>query len=109
MTTAARLLTRARRQAGLTQRDLARVTGVPQPAIARIERGRSSPRLATLERLLAGTGSAVELGSALGIGVDRSLIRALLQLSPEERMARAGRAGRNLVAFREAAQRGAAG
>src|SRR5688500_7720149 len=91
--TAARILRHARLRAGMTQRDLARATGVPQPAIARLERGRVTPGLDTLERLLAGAGSTLEVVPRLGVGVDRSLIRAALQRSPEERILAAGRAG----------------
>jgi len=90
----------------MTQRDLARVTGVPQPAIARIERGMVSPRLGTLERLLAGTGSTLEAWPAIGVGVDRSLIRESLKQTPEERVSAAGVAGRNLTDFLAAARRG---
>lgn len=89
----------------MTQRDLARVTGIPQPAIARIERGMVSPRLSTLERLLAGTGSTLEAAPALGVGVDRTLIRESLKRTPEERISGAGVAGRNLADFLRAARR----
>jgi predicted transcriptional regulator len=81
----------------MTQRDLAAAADTPQPAIARIESGAVEPRLATLERLLAAAGSQLESWPALGIGVDRSLIRAALAHSPEERIRRAGREGRNLA------------
>lgn len=104
--TAARVLRYARRRAGMTQRDLARATGIPQPAIARIERGGVSPRLDTLDRLLAGTGNMLECSPALGIGVDRTLIRESLRRTPEERVAGAGVAGRNLAAFLRAVGRG---
>jgi len=93
----------------MSQRDLARQTGVPQPAIARIERGMVSPRLDTLERLLAGAGSALEASPALGIGVDRTLIRASLSRTAEERVSGAGAAGRNLNEFLTALRRGTHG
>jgi predicted transcriptional regulator len=96
----ARTLRHARRRAGLTQRALARLAGVPQPAIARIERGGVSPRVATLDRLLEATGHALEVQPAIGLGVDRSLIREALRLTPEERVEAAGRAGRRLEGFR---------
>jgi predicted transcriptional regulator len=89
----------ARRRAGLTQRGLADRTGVPQPAIARIERGAVAPRIDTLNRLLAATGDALELSPRIGDGVDRTLIQASLTMSPEERVRVAGRAGRNLATF----------
>jgi transcriptional regulator with XRE-family HTH domain len=100
----ASLLTYARRRAGLSQRQLSERTGVPQPAIARIERGRVSPTVATLDRLLAGTGQTLALAPRLGVGVDRSLIRAALARTPEERLIAAGAAGRALRAFRSEVQ-----
>lgn len=100
---AGRLLSYARRRAGLTQRELSGRTGIPQPAIARIERGRVSPTLVTLDRLLAATGQSVELAPRLGEGVDRSLIHAALAQSPEQRIVAAGDGGRNLLAFLQAA------
>ena len=96
---AASALRYARRRAGLTQRALAAKSGVPQPAIARIERGAVSPRVATLNRLLAATDEALELMPRIGQGVDRSLIRAALSRTPEERIRAAGAAGRSLATF----------
>lgn len=100
-----RLLTHARRRAGLTQRELAERTGIPQPAIARIERNRVSPTIETLDRLLAGTGHQLDVARRIGEGVDRSLIRSARALTPEQRLVAAGAAGRNLTAFRHAAGR----
>ena len=80
------LLRYARRAAGLSQRKLAERTGVAQPSIARIETGRSSPRSRTLERLLDACGFRLELARRAGDGIDRSAIRELLKLSPEERL-----------------------
>jgi transcriptional regulator with XRE-family HTH domain len=50
------LLRTARRQAGLTQRELAVRTGIPQSTVARIERGQVDPRTSTLGALLLGCG-----------------------------------------------------
>jgi transcriptional regulator with XRE-family HTH domain len=61
----------ARRAAGLSQRELSRRTGVPQPAIARIEAGRQVPRADTLDRLLRACGFELRLAPARGGGVDR--------------------------------------
>ena len=80
------LLTDARRAAGLTQRELARRTGVAQPTIARIESGTSDPRLGTLEVLLEVCGYVVQSHPRPGHGVDRTQIRELLQLSPRQRL-----------------------
>ena len=106
---ASRLLRHSRRRAGLTQRQLAALSGVPQPAIARIERGGVVPRLDTLDRLLAVTGNTIEVVPRLGAGVDRSLIREQRRLSPEERLDRAGRAARALSDFVSAVRDGAPG
>src|SRR3954470_7129291 len=82
---AGRLLVHARRQAGLSQRDLARRACVPHSTVARIELGRLAPRTDTLERLLRVAGQTLGTEAALGAGVDRSQIRELLALTPGER------------------------
>ena len=82
-------LRRARLRAGLTQDEVARRAGVPQPAVARIERGRVTPRVDTLDRLLEACGYALVSEPRLGSGVDRTQIRALLAMSPAERLRRA--------------------
>jgi predicted transcriptional regulator len=94
-----RILRYARRRAGLTQRELADLARVPQPAIARIESGRVSPRLSTLLPLIEATGFALEVSPRIGEGVDRTLIRSSLVRSPEERIRAAAVATRNLDAF----------
>lgn len=81
----ARLLTYARRRAGLSQRALARKAGVPHSTVARIELGLLSPRIETLEKLLRATDQTLEIQPALGVGIDRSQIRELLRLTPGER------------------------
>jgi transcriptional regulator with XRE-family HTH domain len=103
---AARVLRYARRRAGLTQRALATKAGVPQPAIARIERGALSPRVRTLEELLAAAGFTLELAPTIGAGVDRTLISAALERSPEERIRAAASSARKLGAYLDAARRG---
>jgi transcriptional regulator with XRE-family HTH domain len=75
------ILREARQRAGFTQRELARTTGVPQPAISRIERDHVSPRLDTIDILLRGCGLALDLVERPGLGVDRTLIRERLRLS----------------------------
>ena len=54
-------LKRARAARGVSQSALARRTGVPQPAISRIESGREVPSLERYRRLMAGLGLAVDL------------------------------------------------
>lgn len=50
------LLAQARRDAGLTQAELARRLGISQPAVAQLERFDSNPRIETLERALRAVG-----------------------------------------------------
>jgi transcriptional regulator with XRE-family HTH domain len=96
---ARRLLTEARKQAGLTQRGLAVRVGMPQSAIARIERGTVVPRVDTLDRMLAGCGRGLEVRPRLGLGLDRTGIRRLLALTPGQRARLAAREARNLRAL----------
>lgn len=93
---AARVLRAARRRAGLSQRELARRAGVPQSAVARIENGTVVPRVDTLDRLLAGCGEALEASPRLGVGIDRTMIRELLRLTPGERARLAAEEARNV-------------
>ena len=94
---AGRVLKAARLRAGLTQRELALASGIPQPSIARVERGASIPRVDTLERLLRAAGQELEPAARLGDGVDRSQIRALLAMTADQRGQAAAVAGRNLL------------
>jgi transcriptional regulator with XRE-family HTH domain len=100
---AATTLRDARRRAGLTQRALASRSGIPQPAIARIERGTVVPRVDTLDRLLAGCGEQLGTERRPGLGIDRTAIRALLRLTPAQRLRLATREGRNLERLEQAA------
>jgi len=86
MSMASRMLRHARRRAGLTQRQLAGQTGIPQETIARIEAGRVDPRVTTLDRLLEGCGYGLEHLPRLGIGIDRTVIRSLLDMTPSQRL-----------------------
>jgi predicted transcriptional regulator len=101
------LLRSARRRAGLTQRQLADAAGVPQATVGRIEAGLVDPRSDTLDRLLRATGHELAVEPRLGVGVDRSLIRSMLAMTPEQRVVAAGVAGSNLTAFKAASRRGA--
>lgn len=51
-----------REQKGMTQRDLARATGIAQPMIARIERAGQVPTVATFWKLLRGLDAVAEVG-----------------------------------------------
>jgi len=89
MPTTAALLRQARTRAGLSQRQLAKRAGTAQSVVARIERGQTSPRWETLERLLAATGSdlaahvepRVVVGSHMLDDVPR-----ILAMTPEQRL-----------------------
>jgi predicted transcriptional regulator len=76
----------ARRRSHLTQRDLARRTGIAQPTIARIERGQEDPRVGTLVRLLDACDEELRVSPARGRGVDLSTIRAVLARTPAQRI-----------------------
>ncbi|HVE93693.1 MAG TPA: helix-turn-helix transcriptional regulator [Acidimicrobiales bacterium] len=87
---AASLLREARIARGLTQRELAALAGLPQPAIARIESGASSPRVDTLDRLLAACGRSIA-ATHLSPPVDPdewTLVQGNLQLTPAQRLAK---------------------
>lgn len=61
------LVVQRRRQAGLSQRELAERIGTTQPAISKIEAGRTLPRLDLLDRIARATGGPI----TLTIGQDR--------------------------------------
>jgi transcriptional regulator with XRE-family HTH domain len=86
---AARSLRQARLRSGLSQRDVARRSGVPQPNVSRIEAGAVVPRVDTLDRLLAACGEGLEALPRPGTGIDRTGFRELLRLTPRGRLQRA--------------------
>lgn len=51
----------ARQAEGISQRDLERLSGITQPAIARLEKGISSPTLDTLFKVLVPLGKTLEI------------------------------------------------
>ena len=96
----------ARRRAGLTQRELARRSGVPQPSISKIERGVISPTVDTLERLLRDCGMRLEpVQEPAEFDVDRSLIWERLEMTPGERARRAVIEWERTAPFRRAGHR----
>ena len=54
-------LIKARKERGISQRELERLSGVKQPIIARIESGTVSPKLDTVMKLLAAMGKKLEI------------------------------------------------
>jgi len=91
------ILLEARRRARLAQGELADRAGTSQSAIARLERGHSSPTLSTLERLVraAGFDLRIELVPRAPVDpvveaykkdVDRTLLRENLRKSVDDRL-----------------------
>jgi transcriptional regulator with XRE-family HTH domain len=76
----------ARGRAGLSQRRLAALAGVPQSTVSRIENGAIDPRVGTLRRLLRACGYELDARPRLGQGVDVSLIRERLSRTPRQRL-----------------------
>jgi transcriptional regulator with XRE-family HTH domain len=93
------ILLEARRGARLSQRELARRSGVPQAAISRIEHGLVSPRIETIDRLLRACGKDLDLVERAGTGLDRTLIRERLRLSTAQRARLAVREWENTRTF----------
>ena len=98
-------LRETRRAARLSQQQVAARSGIPQSAIARIESGRVVPRVDTFERLLTACDSSIEVRRKLGVGIDRTVMRELLRLSPSERLQYAVGASRSLHALRSKLRR----
>lgn len=93
---ASSLLRYARGKSRLSQRELGRRAGVSQTTISLIEDGKTSPRFETLDRLLGICGFELEVVPREGIGIDRTRMRELLRLPPEERARIAIEEARNL-------------
>ncbi len=51
----------ARHQSGLTQKELARKTGIAQPDISKLEHGNANPSVRTLLRLAKGMGMQLKI------------------------------------------------
>jgi transcriptional regulator with XRE-family HTH domain len=63
----------------MTQAELARIAGVPQSTVARIERGTVGPRAATLIELLTATGHELAVEPTIGNGGEIEAIRDRLR------------------------------
>jgi transcriptional regulator with XRE-family HTH domain len=83
---ASKIVLAARKRMGLTQRELAERTGIPQPMISAIERGRQDPRHSTVERILAVTDQELDIVMRAGRGVDRTQFVESLRLTPLQRL-----------------------
>ncbi|WP_037571933.1 helix-turn-helix domain-containing protein [Phaeacidiphilus oryzae] len=69
MTDLGRLITQQRHAAGMTQAQLADGAGITQAALSRIENGKTSPRLSTVERIAHALGRPLTLtvGDTTGV------------------------------------------
>ena len=54
-------LIRARKERGITQKQLEEMSGVKQPVIARLEHGTTSPNISTVMKLLAPLGKKLAI------------------------------------------------
>ena len=91
-------MARARAQAGLTQAQLAQRAGTSQPAVARLESGKGSPSVATVERLVNAAGYDLTVSltpkrvredavvEAYKVDVDRTLLRENLKKTVDQRL-----------------------
>ena len=59
--TIAQAMIDARKESGLTQKQLSERTGIAQADISKLERGNANPSLRTLQRLAAGMGMRVKI------------------------------------------------
>jgi transcriptional regulator with XRE-family HTH domain len=80
------LVREARRRAGLSQAELAERAGTSQPAIARYERARSMPDLATLHRIAEACGTDLRLGLAERDAQREANEAAALERTVEQRL-----------------------
>lgn len=90
----------ARQRHGLSQASLARRARTTQKQVSRIERGETSPSVATLARLLAAMGERLELRAVAGPRDNRSdaeLRADLRDLSATERIAQTSALSRALT------------
>jgi transcriptional regulator with XRE-family HTH domain len=105
--TAAELIRETRRRHNVSQASLARRSRTSQTHISRIERGESSPSVATLERILAVLGERLELGAEPGRVGNQSAteLRAEMALTHGERVAQAAALSSALTAIASGARK----
>lgn len=100
------LLREARRDADLTQAELADRLDITQAAIARLERPGANPTLRTLERALQATGHKLELRTtARKSSIDETLVASNLRMSPADRLRAFQSAHASIEQLRALAQR----
>ena len=93
---AAGMVKMARRRAGLSQRELARRSGVAQPTVSRVESGRMSPTFDTLNAMVRACGMHLVARDQGGRGVDETQLWERLRWAPAERFRHAVVASRNI-------------
>ena len=81
------LIREARRQAGLTQTELAARIGTKQSVVSRWERGVDTPRVDTLGRILQACGFEADLTLRRHDDVDRAQLQENLAMTPAQRLA----------------------
>ena len=109
MSDAARLIRQTRREAGLTQAQLAARLGVTQSAVAKLEREGANPSVATLGRAMLAMDRRLNLLSASSLpDVDDGQILECLRRTPSQRLAALTTAQHNLRRLTSAARRVAA-
>lgn len=86
MASSATILREARLRAGLTQAELAMLTGTTQSAISRWEMDRARPSFDVLQRLVRACSLELRVGLAEPDPGESSLIERNLALSPAERL-----------------------
>jgi transcriptional regulator with XRE-family HTH domain len=106
MSSASFEIRRARTQAGMTQAELAARAGLTQSAVARLERPGSNPTLATLARVIAGTGHRLVLSAhPASASFDEGQLRERLAMTPAQRLANFTASSRNLDRMARRARR----
>jgi len=86
--TLASLLRRARHEHGLTQRALARVSGVPAARISSYESGAREPSVVVANQILGGLGLQIALGTEQAVADLDRRIAEIARIPLSERMAR---------------------
>jgi len=100
------LIRTTRETAGISQRELAQRAGTSQAAVAKIEAGKTSPTVRTVDRLMGEMNRRVELtGEWIDSGVDRTQIAGALLVSPEVRLSRAASFARSVMQMQKGTMR----
>lgn len=78
-------IVRMRQFSNVSQNELADMSGVRQPMIARIERGINTPNMSTVIKLLAAFGKALYIGNLNGVELeDGEAVRRWIRKAPED-------------------------